>query len=163
MMTGCMIDLPTTVPAHAATRPGALNSPATIRFPLLAGDTCEWPHDAQVVMSSLEAGRAGGASERRMRQRRHFRVKAYLQLFGERIEEPAILLYARNLDDRGMGFVTQTRLPVSRGGVVQFRAANGAPVRTSIMVTRCREVSPGWYEGSVQFIRGITVPDWAAA
>lgn len=154
MMTGRATELPTTLPAHTMVRPGALNSPATIRFPLLASDIGHWPHDVQVVMSSLDAA-ARSAAERRLQQRRLFRVKAQLQLFGEPIADPPIVLYSRNLTDRGMGFITRTRLPVSRGGAVQFLAADGEPVRTSVTVTRCRQIAPEWYEGSVQFIRGL--------
>ncbi|HSV14825.1 MAG TPA: hypothetical protein VLI90_11230, partial [Tepidisphaeraceae bacterium] len=63
------------------------------------------------------------------------------------------LLYTRDVNGRGLGFVTAHRLPLGYGGVIELPGPLGEPLTIHCTLLRCREAAPGWFEGSVYFNR----------
>jgi hypothetical protein len=112
-----------------------------------------WPQDAGVVLSALEAGR--WSDERRGHARLSFRVKAMLWLFADNPGAPARILFTRDADQRGLGFITRDRLPLGYGGILRVSNPKAAEKTLSIPCTiiRCRQTAPEWYEGALQFNR----------
>jgi len=91
-----------------------------------------FPTEVRLILSALEA--AGNHEERRENERLRFRVEATLKLFADGPDQEGRLLYTRDVSQRGVGFVTRYRLPLGYGGTV-------------------RQVSTGYYEGSLYFNR----------
>ena len=128
-------------------------------------ETEPFPSEVEMILSSMEAGRhaynqemesatgerAGG--ERRAAGRFPYRVRAELRLFRDRPGTPAWLIYVRDADPRGIGFVSQHRLPLGYGGYVELVAPTGRPLSVPCTLFRCREVVPGWYDGAMNFNR----------
>jgi hypothetical protein len=128
-----------------------------------------FPADVEMILSSMEAGRhawaqeaenaslqaatAGSDDDRRVGERVPYRVRAELRLFRDRPGSPAWLLYVRDADVRGLGFVSPHRLPLGYGGYVELVAPTGRPLSVPCTLFRCREVVPGWYEGAMSFNR----------
>ncbi len=122
-----------------------------------------------MILSSMEAGRHAWKQqfeaaatqsaarepdeERRLGDRAPYRVRAELRLFRDRPGSPAWLLYVRDADPRGLGFVSPHRLPLGYGGFVELLAPTGRPVSVPCTLFRCREAVPGWYEGALNFNR----------
>jgi hypothetical protein len=110
------------------------------------------PAEVAMVMSALEAG-GGHRIERRLANRFPFRAVAQLRLFRDAPETPAWELFTRDINRRGMGFITRHRLPLGYGGTVALPGTNKrlGPIHCTLF--RCREAAPGWYEGSLGFNR----------
>jgi hypothetical protein len=123
--------------------------------------TDAWPPEVELILSALEAA-TPEHDERRRHQRLSFRVAAELRLFSDAPGIPTWRLYTRDISVRGMGFITQNRLPLGYGGVVQLPTPRtGRIVSVAGTLFRCREVSSGWFEGSLYFNREqwIFAPD----
>ncbi len=118
--------------------------------------TCEGqdtiPADAAMVLSAIEAGR-GSRLERRLTGRTIYRVATELRLFRDDSSTPPRELYTRDINRRGLGFVTQHRLPLGYGAVVRLPNERGESIEVHCTVLRCREAAPGWFEGSAIFNR----------
>jgi hypothetical protein len=116
-------------------------------------DISAWPQEAGMVLTALEAG--SWKDERRRHPRTAYRVKALLWLFADTPGAPARILYTRDVDHRGIGFVTRDRLPLGYGGIVRLVGPNTPSKILSISCTlyRCRLAAPGWYEGALHFNR----------
>ena len=128
-----------------------------------------FPADVELILSSMEAGRhaynqerenLGGqreatplGEERRANGRFPYRVRAELRLFRDQPGSPAWLLYVRDADPRGIGFISPHRLPLGYGGYVELLAPTGRPLSVPCTLFRCREAAPGWYEGALNFNR----------
>jgi hypothetical protein len=116
-----------------------------------------------MILSSMEVGRHAwlrevdssplAGEERRTGERLLHRVRAELRLFRDRPGTPAWLLYVRDADPRGLGFVSPHRLPLGYAGYVELVAPNGRPVSIHCTLLRCREAVKGWYEGAMSFSR----------
>jgi hypothetical protein len=117
----------------------------------------DWPPQAELVLSAIEAGQhanvpAKGA-DRRVGRRTSFRVRAQLRLYSDNAGEPGRVIYTRDIHARGLGFITPHRLPLGHGGLVDLPTPGGKIVTIPCTLLRCREAAPGWYEGSVYFNR----------
>ncbi len=110
------------------------------------------PQEVSLLCSALETGQYA-ATERRARRRRSYRTAAYLQLFADACGAQPVLIYTRDVEPRGVGFVTQRRLPLGYGGILEMQAPDGRVLRIHGTIIRCRPASPGWFEGSVSFNR----------
>jgi hypothetical protein len=110
------------------------------------------PDEVCLLCSALETG-AHAASERRARKRRPYRTSAQLRLFSDAIGTAPTLLYTRDVDLRGVVFVTKRRLPLGYGGMIELRAPDGRTLRVHGTLIRCRQAAPGWYEGALSFNR----------
>jgi hypothetical protein len=110
------------------------------------------PAEAAMVMSALEAGNHD-QHERRRVPRIPFRTRTHLRLFRDLPDAPGWELYTRNVNRRGLGFLTRHRLPLGYGGVVVLPNENGIRSSVHCTLSRCREAAPGWFEGCICFNR----------
>ena len=110
------------------------------------------PPAVAMVMSALEAGEHA-ADERREVRRKIYRTATELRLFIDQPSTPRWRLYTRDINRRGLGFITPHRLPLGYGGIVLLRGENGRMAGVHCTLSRCREASPGWFEGCLNFNR----------
>jgi PilZ domain len=110
------------------------------------------PDEVCLLCSALETGQHA-ASERRAHKRRPYRTAARLRLFTDTPDAEPTLLYTRDVDPRGIGFVTQHRLPLGYGGRIELRSPQGNILRVHGTLIRCRPAAPGWYEGALSLNR----------
>ena len=128
----------------------------------------DWPPQAELVLSAIEAGQHHNgfvAGERRNSKRASFRVRGQLRLYSDNPGEAGRVIYTRDIHSRGLGFITPHRLPLGHGGLVDIPTPAGKIVSVPCTLLRCREAAPGWYEGSVYFNRdqhGILPPNRVA-
>ena len=110
------------------------------------------PPEAALVMSALDA--AGQSMvERRVIPRKSYRTITLLRLFRDQPDSAGWRLYTRDINRRGMGFVTPHRLPLGYGGMVMLPNQHGKVAAVHCTLSRCREASPGWFEGCLHFNR----------
>lgn len=112
----------------------------------------EWPAEAEIIISALEAASAA-VDNRRKHPRMPYRAIADLRLFSDAPGVGPWRLYSRDVSARGLGFVTPHRLPLGYGGTVQLPSPSGRIVTVNGTLFRCREVSNGWFEGALYFNR----------
>ncbi|CAN5587813.1 hypothetical protein BH09PLA1_BH09PLA1_21360 [soil metagenome] len=112
-----------------------------------------WPADVDLILSALDAGKNAGSDDRRLGTRTPYRVRAHLRLFSDQPGAERYTLYTRDVDPRGMGFITSHRLPLGYGGDVELFTPRGNKVRIHCTLLRCRQAAPGWYEGAAYFNR----------
>ena len=93
------------------------------------------------------------APERRHGGRTPYRVRAALRLFSDAPGQAPWSLYTRDVDRRGLGFITPHRLPLGYGGTVELYAPSGRKVSLPCTLFRCRQTVQGWYEGALYFNR----------
>ncbi len=122
----------------------------------LQSDDSALPQDAAMVLTAMEA--AGGRENRRQSARTTYRSTAMLWLFADAPGSSARVLYTRDVNERGIGFVTRDRLPLGYGGVLRLPDPRNPGKIISIPCTlyRCRLAAPGWYEGALHFNRDQT-------
>jgi hypothetical protein len=120
-------------------------------------DTAAWSQEAGMILTALEAG--GWNDDRRKTHRLAYRVKAALGLFADPSGAAARVLYTRDADHRGIGFVTRERLPLGYGGILRVAHPQDHTNILSIPCTlvRCRPAAQGWYEGAAHFNRDQAV------
>ncbi len=111
-----------------------------------------WPVEVNLILSALEAA-PGMEFDLRREQRLPYRVRAEMRLFADDQSLPLWTLYSRDIDPRGMGFITPHRLPLGYGGWVELLTPRGRKTRIDCTIFRCRLVSQGWYEGALTFNR----------
>ena len=116
-----------------------------------AAEAEAWPREVELILSALEAGKQH--DNRRRHQRMRYRVRAELRLFSDQNGVGPWKLFTRDVSARGVGFITSHRLPLGYGGTVQMLSPSGNVVTVNGTLFRCREVSPGWYEGALYFNR----------
>lgn len=119
----------------------------------LACNDAVWPCAVEMILSALEAGTGAAARELRCFGRRRYRVRAALRLHSDPDGAPSWILYTRDANARGLGFLTPHLLPLGYGGVIHLESPLREPVSVASTLLRCREVSQGWYEGSLYFNR----------
>jgi hypothetical protein len=107
-----------------------------------------WPHEVEMMISAMEAARPA-VRDRRKQHRNTYRAVATLRLYVDG-DTPRVL-YTRNVDSRGIGFISQKRLPLGYGGTVELRAPDGQTVQATCTIFRCREMVNGWYEAALSF------------
>ena len=113
-----------------------------------------WPPEASMILSAMEAAPKREAdSEHRQSQRLAYRVRAELRLFADEPQAIPWVLYTRDIDPRGVGFITPHRVPLGYGGIVELLTPRGRNAKIECTLYRCREVIPGWYEGALYFNR----------
>jgi hypothetical protein len=119
----------------------------------LQSDDDALPRDAAMVLTALEA--AAGRENRRQSVRTTYRSTAALALFADPPGSSARVLYTRDVNERGIGFVTREPLPLGYGGILRLSGprTTGQIFSISCTLYRCRLAAPGWYEGAIQFNR----------
>jgi hypothetical protein len=118
-----------------------------------------WTHEVELVLSALDCAHADDHDDRRNTARLSYQVVALLSLFCETDDAPAIEIYTRDADTRGIGFITKTRLPLGYGGRLRIRLPDGSPTEIACTVLRCRACAGDWFEGALSFNR--PQPDFA--
>ena len=74
----------------------------------------DWPHDLEMILSAMDA--AGGCADRRRLGRVAYRSTAHLHLFADGNDAEGHTVYTRDVDARGLGFISPERLPLGYGG-----------------------------------------------
>jgi hypothetical protein len=110
-----------------------------------------WPPEVDLILSALEAG--GAHEERRRVKRMKYQVKADLRLFSDAPSADSWTLYTRDVNPKGLGFITQHRLPLGYGGKLLLPSPTGQIVTIHCTLYRCRETAQGWFEGALYFNR----------
>lgn len=117
-----------------------------------------FPPEVDLILSAMNAGQFSGPTRRAVK-RVPYRVRGQLRLFSDASAATVRTIYTRDANSRGLGFLTQHRLPLGHGGVVELptpgpTSLGGEPVlQVACTLLRCREAAPGWFEGSVYFNR----------
>jgi hypothetical protein len=111
-----------------------------------------WPAQVELIMSALDTGQFQ-AENRRSGRRNPYRVKAKLRLFSDPPLASPWEIYTRDINARGLGFISSHRLPLGYGGLIELPGPEGGVITINCTLYRCREAAPGWYEGSVYFNR----------
>lgn len=113
-----------------------------------------WPREVDLILSAIEAGRGlSVATDRRQSTRQPHRTRATLKLFSDTEDTAPWVLFTRDIDPRGVGFITRHRLPLGYGGVVTLALPDGRELRANCTLLRCREATSGWFEGALYFNR----------
>src|SRR5687768_18539296 len=90
-----------------------------------------WPAEVDLIISALAAGedRAKALPSPVLRHREVprtlYRVVAELRLYSDVSGADGWRLYTRDVSTRGLGFITQHRLPLGYGGALDLAAAGG--------------------------------------
>ena len=119
---------------------------------ILVDESDVWPPDVRLVLASLERT-PRVRDDRRAIPRIRYRARAGLKLHSAKGGEPPHELYIRDVNHRGLGFVTAHRLATAHGGALHVPTPSGTIRTIGCVVLRCREVAPGWYEAAVSFNR----------
>jgi hypothetical protein len=112
----------------------------------------DWPPEVELILSSLESG-GYARGDRRGTRRATYRTRACLRLFTDTVDATPWILYTRDVCKRGLGFITPHYLPLGYGGMLQLSMPDGGVAEIQCTLSRCRQVSPGWYEGALNFSR----------
>ena len=108
-----------------------------------------WPAEVEMMISAIEAGQRT-PRDRRKRYRLAHRTVASLRLFVDG-DGRTRTIYTRNADSRGVGFLSQERLPLGYGGTVELRSPSGDTISANCTIFRCCEMVNGWYEAALSF------------
>ena len=135
------------------------SSSAVIEAPAL--DTQGWPPEVELIISALAAGEACDSAEPATRRpaavrrspRMDYRVRATLRLYSDLAGTGPWRLYTRDVNSRGLGFLTPHRLPLGYGGTVELRTPSGEMLSIPCTLLRCREIASGWFDGALCFNR----------
>ena len=111
-----------------------------------------WPPEVDLILSAMEAAE-GTHSERREHTRQPYRMRAALRLFSDLPDTPLWTLYTRDVNERGLGFITRHRLPLGYGGWIELATPRGRKMRIHCTLFRCREAVKGWFDGALYFNR----------
>src|SRR5439155_18837620 len=125
-----------------------LIAPAKIQ-PIAEND---WPAEVDLILSAMDAGHSAEADRRKVR-RAPYRVRAELRLFSDPPGAGVWLIYTRDADRRGAGFVTRHCLPLGYGGWIELLAPNGRLTKIHCTLFRCRPAAGEWFEGALYFNR----------
>jgi hypothetical protein len=113
-----------------------------------------WTAEVDMILSALDVGSNTIRTERRSRDRKTHNAIATLRLYahaGSPDDPP--LLFVRDADERGLGFITQHSLPLGYSGRVSIETPEGELLDVGCTVYRCRHCSGDWYEGALTFSR----------
>lgn len=110
-----------------------------------------FPADVELILSAMDAARFRGPDRRHL-TRMPYRVVASLSLYSNPDGPPATL-YTRDVDPRGLGFLSRERLPLGHGGMLRLPDPDGRELTIACSIYRCREAVAGWYEGALYFNR----------
>jgi PilZ domain len=122
--------------------------------PLLIKPAVEpaWPAEVDLILSAMEAAE-GTQTERREHERVPYRVRAELRLFSDLPGAGPWIVYTRDINERGLGFITPHRLPLGYGGWIEMATPRGRKLRIHCTLFRCREAVKGWFDGALYFNR----------
>jgi len=128
----------------------------TIQSPKTRG----WPAEVEMILSAMDVGSAESGAERRTVARLPYRVRGKLRFFSDPPESLLWSVYIRDIDRRGLGFVTEHRLPLGYGGWIELPSPGGRLMKIHCTLFRCRQCTQGWFEGGLYFNREQHVFDF---
>lgn len=111
----------------------------------------DWPPEVDLILSAMDAAYPRRGNDRRGSARTSYRARAELKLFADHPLDAPTVLYTRDVHERGIGFITQERLPLGYGGNVEITLESGRRIRAHCTVYRCRQAINGWFEGALHF------------
>jgi hypothetical protein len=118
--------------------------------------TAEVPEDAREVIAMLSGRDAATTSsamvERRQTPREEHHCRAAMEI-DDSIQRSRQTVYTRDVSSWGVGFICRTPLPAGSTAMLHIDGAHGRPLRLMCCVLRCREVTPGWFEGAALLFR----------
>jgi hypothetical protein len=127
----------------------------TTMFQINAADSARtdmgWPPEVDLILSAMDAAYPRRTNDRRGSVRTSYRARAELKLFADHPLDAGTILYTRDVHERGIGFITQERLPLGYGGIVELTLDTGRRIRAHCTVYRCRQAINGWFEGALHF------------
>lgn len=144
-----------TPPALRLATPGRARALPSSGKNILHPRLARLPRAVEMILSALEMA-SSGSDDQRSLHRRPYRVRAALRLFSDPKDAPAWILYTRDVNARGIGFITPHLLPLGYGGILQIESPARQLLSLDCTLLRCRNVSQGWYEGSLCFNRTRT-------
>ena len=115
--------------------------------------TADVPEDVREVIGML-SGRAPSRAvvERRQTPRHDHQVRAAMEI-DDSVQRSRQTIYTRDVSSWGVGFVCRIPLPPGSNAMLHIDGAHGRPLRLMCCVLRCREVTPGWFEGAALLFR----------
>ena len=111
-----------------------------------------FPPNVELIISALETGQHQ-RGEKRGLPRFSYRACGKLRLFSDAPRSTPWVVYTRDVNARGLGFLSPHRLPLGYGGTIELPHPEGGIMTIHCTLLRCREAAPGWYEGAVYFNR----------
>ena len=115
--------------------------------------TAEVPEDAREVIAMLSGRQPSRAMvERRQQPREERHCRAAVEI-DDAIQRSRQTVYTRDVSTWGVGFICRTPLPVGSTAMLHIDGAHGRTLRLMCCVLRCREVTPGWFEGAALLFR----------
>lgn len=127
----------------------------------LMTETCRihtgWTPEVDLVISALEAGRRNSFKydrphgDRRDVVRLQHRAVAHLRLLADAPGTESWVVYTRDIDQQGIGFVSREMLPMGFSGTVELIGPHDQPCSAFCTVHRSRPCTDGWYEGALHF------------
>jgi len=108
------------------------------------------PAAASRAIESIASGRPPRIERRRV-DRACYRTQAWLQPVDETGALRCPVVFSRDLDGYGMGFIAHHDLSALDLAVLSLPANDGRAVKIKCHIRRSREVANGWYEGVVEF------------
>jgi hypothetical protein len=114
--------------------------------------------EAQFIISAMEAADPP-AGERRSVSRVRYRVEATLRLVSDCPDDAPRPVYTRDLTPRGLGFISPAPIPLGCAGRLHLPSPGGGVDIIECKVTRCREMTYGWFDGAVSFKEETQLPD----
>lgn len=112
----------------------------------------EWTPEIDMILSALDAAWTD-PGERRSTSRLRYRVPVLLRLYSDLDDTPGWVLYTRDADPRGIGFITRQRLPLGYGGKIDLVTPDGLHAEIPCTILRCRPCVNDWFEGAIAFNR----------
>jgi hypothetical protein len=106
---------------------------------------------AQRAIAAIASGRVPRIERRRVR-RASYRMQAWLQPVDETGALRCPVVFCRDLDDHGMGFIAHHDLSALDVAMLCLPANTGRQTRIKCYIRRSREFANGWFEGVVEFI-----------
>src|SRR5438552_10044723 len=99
--------------------------------------TRNWPSEAELILSAMDAASAEKAADRRAVARAPYRVRGKLRFFSDAPDSSLWTIYTRDVDRRGLGFVTQHFLPLGYGGCIELPSPGGRLMYVHGTLFRC--------------------------
>ena len=137
--------------AHRSLAPAALRKAKAQKAGRVAGSE-RLPAEVEFILSALDVGSCPMQARRRA-ARMSYRVSASLKLYSDRAEGSPWQIFVKDVNPKGLGFLTRHRLPLGYGGILAIPAPHGGMLKIDCTLLRCREAVEGWFEGSMYFNR----------
>ena len=115
--------------------------------------TAELPEDVREVIAMLGGAEPAPALvERRRSERLPHHVPAAMEI-DDALQRSRQTIYTRDVSSWGVGFLSRMPLPVGSNAMLHIDGMHGRPLKLMCCVLRCREVTPGWFEGAAVLFR----------